>query len=177
MQECKCLFTTEILFQEPEVAQLKEFLLQTLWVMVLVSQKCRVANCIDYYWPINLELLKQSVVAVLNASRNIACISSWRAVLHSQSVVGFFCSTLVPDGIYRWKFLNGRCAATVKNVHAQPYETKSVLTCPAKEGNRKCNHKTNYLSNLIQLAAVVNFCQASYSELNVREAFCILLPE
>lgn len=87
--------------------------------MVLVSQKCWVTNFIDYFCHINLELVNQPVAAVLNARGTVAGISSYCALLHSLSVVTFFCFTLVPAGVYRPKFLNGRCTVTVKNMHVQ----------------------------------------------------------
>jgi len=76
--------------------------------MVLVSQKCWVPDFIDYFCHINLELLNQAVAAVLNASRTVADISSWCALLHSLFVVRLFCFTLVPAGICRSEFLTGR---------------------------------------------------------------------
>ena len=66
---------------------------------------------------------------------------------------------------------------TVKNMHAQTYENEVILKSFIREGNLKCKAKTNYLCNLILLAAVVNFCQTIYSNLSVYKASCVPLAE
>lgn len=112
-------------FSEVQNSSGPRLLLQKFPVRVLVSQKHWVTNFIDYFCRINLDLLNQAAVAVLNASRTIAGISSYCAVLHSLSVPRFFCFTLVPPGIYTPKLLIGRCTVTVENI----YEVEMIVKC------------------------------------------------
>lgn len=113
------------LFSESPNSSGLRFLLQTFPVRVLVSQKHWVTNFIDYFCHINLDLLNQAAVVVLNASRTVAGISSYCAVLHSLSVARFFCFTLVPAGIYVPRLLIGRCTVTVKKM----YEMEVIVKC------------------------------------------------